>query len=57
MTTEAAIKTIDTFLGEYIRLLADKVGPGCAESVRVQALAALDVVCGSVASPDEKLAE
>jgi len=57
MTTEAALKTIDTFLGEYIRLLADKVGPGCAESVRVQALAALDVVRGPVASPDEKLAE
>ena len=57
MTTESALKTIDTFLGEYIRLLADKVGPGCAESVRVQALAALDVVRGPVASPDEKLAE
>ena len=57
MTAEAALKTLDTFLGEYIRLLADKVGPGCAESVRVQALAALDVLRSPVASPVEEPAE
>jgi len=57
MSTEAALKTLDTFLGEYIRLLADKVGPGCAESVRVQALAALDVVRRHIVSLDEKSAE
>ena len=57
MSTEAALKTLDTFLGEYIRLLADKVGPGCAESVRVQAVAALHVLGFPAAAPAEKLVE